>query len=92
MKLLRALSHTAERIYIGGENKVDALFYYQLLLPLTDPEKGDVPGDARVAYYTKVETNTNTYAFRDLKLGGTYGHKFTSVSAAVCVDAVYIID
>jgi hypothetical protein len=58
--------------------KGDALFFHQLLLPMCDPQMSGIVGDARKAFYSKVETFSNLYALQ-IKLGGSYGHAFKNV-------------
>jgi len=54
----------------------DALFFYQLLLPICDPTMSGINDDPRMTYYEKVATNTNMYAYGVKKKGGTRGHLF----------------
>ena len=54
----------------------DALFFYQLLLPICDPAMSGINEDPRMTYYEKVATNTNMYAYGVKKRGGTRGHLF----------------
>jgi hypothetical protein len=56
----------------------DALFFYQLLLPMCDPAKSGINADPRKAFYSKVEGFTNSYAY-SIGLGGSYGHRFKTV-------------
>ena len=71
--LLLRMGLTKERMEIG-----DALFFYQLLLPMCDPAQSGIDGDPRKAFYSKVEGFTNSYAY-SIGLGGSYGHKFKPV-------------
>jgi hypothetical protein len=71
--LLEKLGLTRERMVKG-----DALFFHQLLLPMCDPQMSGIVGDARKAFYSKVETFSNLYALQ-IKLGGSYGHAFKNV-------------
>jgi hypothetical protein len=41
----------------------NALFFYQLLLPIVDPAMSGIDGDTRLVYYKDVARNTNMYAF-----------------------------
>jgi hypothetical protein len=41
----------------------NALFFYQLLLPIVDPAMPGINGDTRIGYYKEVAKNTNLYAF-----------------------------
>lgn len=71
----------------------DALFFYQLLLPMCDPSKSGINADPRKAFYSKVEGFTNSYAY-SIGLGGSYGHKFKPVDLAELVhfDGVVVRD
>jgi hypothetical protein len=71
--LLLRMGLTSERMLRG-----DALFFYQLLLPICDPTKSGIKGDPRKAFYSKVEGFTNSYAY-SIGLGGAYGHRFKSI-------------
>eukprot|EP00957_Ditylum_brightwellii_P156556 11915527-Ditylum_brightwellii.AAC.1 len=54
----------------------DALFFYQLILLLSDTRKLGVWKDPRQSYYSKVEKWTNIYAAQ-LVLGGMMTEKLT---------------
>ena len=54
--------------------KHDALFFYQLLLPICDPKRSDIDNDPRKPFYSQVESFSNLYAY-SIGLGGSYGHK-----------------
>ncbi len=41
----------------------NALFFYQLLLPIVNPAISGIDGDTRMEYYKDVARNTNMYAF-----------------------------
>jgi hypothetical protein len=41
----------------------NALFLYQLILPIVDPAMSGIDGDTRMGYYKDVARNTNMYAF-----------------------------
>ena len=71
--LLLRMGLTTERM-----TTCDALFFYQLLLPMCDPTKSGITADPRKAFYSKVEGFTNSYAY-SIGLGGSYGHRFKSV-------------
>ena len=47
----------------------DALFYYQLLLPIDDVSINDIANDPRKNFYSNVSTFTNVYAIKNLSLG-----------------------
>jgi hypothetical protein len=59
----------------------DALFFYQLLLPIVDPVMSGIDGDKRMGYYKDVARNTNMYAYGVKNRGGTRGHVFLPTSA-----------
>jgi hypothetical protein len=41
----------------------NALFFYQLILPIVDPAMSGIDGDSRMGYYKDIARNTNMYAF-----------------------------
>lgn len=57
----------------------DALFFYQLLLPICDPKKSGIPGDPRKPFYSEVCKFSNTYACEQGLFSGQYGHAFKQV-------------
>ncbi len=59
----------------------NALFFYQLLLPIVDPAVSEIDGDTRMGYYKDVTRNTNMYAFGVKNRGGTRGHVFHPTTA-----------
>ena len=59
----------------------NALFFYQLLLPIVDPAMSGINGDTRIGYYEEVARNTNLYAFGPKNRGGTRGHVFRPTTA-----------
>ena len=59
---------------------LDALFFYQLLLPICDVSKSGVEDDQRMPFYSKVEEWSNIYAL-GIGLGGTYGHTYKNVTS-----------
>jgi hypothetical protein len=68
--VLERMGLTEERM-----QKHDALFFYQLLLPICDPKRSDIDNDPRKPFYSQVESFSNLYAY-SIGLGGSYGHKF----------------
>jgi hypothetical protein len=54
----------------------DALFFYQLLLPIVDPKMSKIDDDTRMGYYEDAARNTNMYAFGVKNRGGTRRHVF----------------
>ena len=86
--ILRELGLTKEVM-----ESVDALFFFQLLLPLCDPAQSGVEDDPRIAYYTDVEGFTN--ASKCLSgTGVSYGHTWTQTNACELLqhDAILIYD
>ena len=65
---------TKERM-CGIDYMPDALFFYQLILPMCDPMKSGIEYDPRLAYYTDVTKFSNLYAIQT-EIAGAYGHKF----------------
>ncbi len=59
----------------------DALFFYQLLLPIVDPAMSGIKDDTRMGYYKEVARNTNLYTFGPKNRGGTRGHVFRPTTA-----------
>ncbi len=59
----------------------DALFFYQLLLPIVNPAMSGIKDDTRIGYYKEVARNTNLYAFGPKNRGGTHGHVFHPTTA-----------
>ncbi len=49
----------------------NALFFYQLFLPIVDPAMSGINGDTRMGYCKDVARNTNMYAFGVKNRGGT---------------------
>jgi hypothetical protein len=59
----------------------NALFFYQLILPIVNPAMSGIEGDTRMGYYEDVARNTNMYAFGVKNRGGTRGHVFHPTTA-----------
>ena len=60
----------------------DALFFYQLLLPIVDCSVSGMVGDPRMGFYEEVARCTNLYAIGIKDRGGTTrGHHFRSCTA-----------
>jgi hypothetical protein len=59
----------------------NALFFYQLILPIVDPAMSGIDGDTRMRYYKDVARNTNMYAFGVKNRGGIRGHLFRPITA-----------
>jgi hypothetical protein len=49
----------------------NALFFYQLILPIVDPNMPGIDSDTRKGYYEDVARNTNMYVFGVKNRGGT---------------------
>jgi hypothetical protein len=72
----------------------DALFLYQLLLPICDPAQSGVVNDPRKGFYTEVAVMSNSYAITDCRIGPDYGHSFGLTHAAELLwcDGVTVMD
>ena len=72
----------------------DALFFYQLLLPIVNPTRSGIEHDPRMGFYHKATQWSNTYAVRDLDSGNGYGHdyKTTSPDELVRWDGIIVTD
>ena len=86
--LLKKLGMSKDRIV-----QKDALFFYQLILPICDPSKSGIADDPRIAYYSDIERFTNM-SKAESGFGGTYGHSQKATSATECLkyDGVVIMD
>ena len=95
--ILRRLNLTKERM-LEEDGAPDALFFYQLLLPihLIDTNKGNLPvrNDPRQQFYASISKWTNLYAVGELDLGSGYGHHWKNTNAAECLqwDGVLVMD
>lgn len=74
INILKKLGLTKERI-----DSVDALFFYQLILPICDVKRSGIDNDPRTSYYSKVANFTNGYAGQQGLQSG-YGHHFKSTN------------
>ena len=86
--ILKKLGLTKERV-----TKVDALFFFQLILPFCDPSKSGIEDDPRYPYYTEVEKFTNTSkSFSGA--GISYGHEWNPATAneLLCHDGILFLD
>ena len=92
-EMLTKLGLTAARMK-DDKGKPDALFFYQLLLPICDPKTSGVPNDPRKPFYNEVSRMSNSYAVNDLRLGLTYGHalKLTHNAELLRWDGVLVMD
>ena len=59
----------------------DALFFYQLLLPIVHPSMSGIEEDSHMGFYEEVARNSNLYAIRVKNRGGTRGHMFSPTNA-----------
>lgn len=95
--VLRRLGLTKDRMVESSDGAPDALFFYQLILPihLIDKEKNTtIPDDPRQTFYANVSKWTNLYAVGELDLGSGYGHSYTNTNAAELLrwDGVLVMD
>jgi hypothetical protein len=76
-----------------GMTKCDALFFYQLILPLCDPSQSGIDNDPRRPYYFEVERFTNMSKCESGS-GGSYGHKWESTTAKELanLDGILVMD
>ena len=88
-ELLKKVGLTKERMTSG-----DALFFYQLLLPICNPKKSGIPSDPRVAFYSDVTNYSNLYACDIGLFGGQYAHAFKAIKVQELVrfDGVIVRD
>ena len=103
---LRRLGMNAERVQMINENEKDferkvpdALFFYQLILPIHQIDKSKeiapgVPADPRQPFYMEKSRWSNMYAVGELDLGSGYGHTFQNTTADEWVrwDGVLVMD
>ena len=84
--MLKKLGLTADKV-----KNLDALFFFQLILPLCDTKKSGIDGDPRMSYYTDVEKYTNVYMCLQ---GQSYGHNCPNTTAMELLhfDAILIYD
>ena len=71
--------------YVGP----DALFFYQLVLPLGDVQRSNIPNDPRMSYYSEVQRFTNIY-MAESGINTEYGHnvRVPSIAEHVRFDGV----
>ena len=93
--ILAKLGLTKKRMGLGGvmDAEVDALFFYQLILPICNPQFSGIQDDPRKSYYHEVEKFTNTSKLNS-GLGVSYGHHWnlTSAKELVNLDGILIHD
>ena len=63
----------------------DALFFLQILLPITRIDKSGIPGDPRMDFFSPMSNFTNGYATSEKKWGGDYGHDYKNCSESELV-------
>jgi hypothetical protein len=51
----------------------NALFFYQLILPIVNPAMSGIDGDTRIGYYKDVARNTNMYVLVPKCANSHYG-------------------
>ena len=76
--VLAKLGLNEKRMGKTGED-TDALFFYQLILPICRPAFSGVQNDPRKSYYHDVEGFTNSYKYAS-GMGGSYGHTWKAVN------------
>ncbi len=64
---------------MGKTTETDALFFYQLILPICNPQFSGVKDDPRMSYYHDVERFTNGAKY-DSGMGASYGHNWNPVN------------
>ena len=77
LDVLLKLGLNEERM-AGVDRLPDALFFFQLLLPMCDPTQSGVLSDPRKGYYHKVTRFSNLYKYQ-AGIGTTYGHDIPEV-------------
>ena len=75
--ILAKLGLNQKRMGKTGED-TDALFFYQLILPICSPQFSGIKDDPRKSYYHEVERFTNGAKFAS-GMGGSYGHTWKPV-------------
>lgn len=73
---------------------LDALFFYQLLLPICDVKQSGIRDDPRKSFYFDASKFSNLYAILDLNLGNGYGHHYRNTDPAELLrwDGVTVMD
>ncbi len=59
----------------------NALFFYQLILPIVDPAMSGIDGDTRMGHHKDVARSTKMYAFGVKNRGGICGYVFHPTTA-----------
>ena len=90
--ILENMGLTKERMGLTGK-VVDALFFYQLILPMCNPLNSGIKDDPRKSYYFDVEMHTNASKYNSGQ-GVSYGHEWncTSMKELVHFDGVLVRD
>ena len=92
--ILKKMGLTKERMGLGGiDAEVDALFFYQLILPICNPQLSGIQDDPRKPYYHNVECFTNTSKLSSGQ-GVSYGHQWnlTNTKELVNFDGILVRD
>jgi hypothetical protein len=77
-EVLEKLRLTKSRMRLTGE--VDALFFYQLILPICNMKFSGIKDDPRISYYYDIECHTNANKFAS-GMGGSYGHTWNPTNS-----------
>ena len=88
-EILQKFGLTKEKMNMG-----DALFFFQLLLPICNPKKSGISGDPRIPYYSDVVNHSNLYACSLGLVGGQYSHAFKAIKVQELVhwDGILVRD
>ena len=82
--VLKGLGMACSRIFEQETGNCDALFFFQLVLPMCDPSKSGLRNDPRMGYYNKVLNFSNLYKYQS-GAGSTYGHKVEELKLHECI-------
>ena len=77
LDVLLDLGLNTDRI-AGPDGLPDALFFFQLILPICDPKHSGIPTDPRKPFYSEVVKFTNLYKYQS-GIGSIYGHMIPEV-------------
>ena len=78
VEVLKKLGMNSDRI-CDEDALPDALFFFQLLLPMCNPAMSGIDSDPRKAFYTEVTRCSNLYKHQT-GIGSTYGHAIPEAS------------
>ena len=76
---LKRLGLTKDCLFLTDSSEPDALFFFQLLLPMCNPKQSGVEDDNRMSYYDDVMRFSNIYRY-EKNIGMSYGHKILEAS------------